>query len=103
LRLDIGPFVAGLEYATGKTADVAGKPSPAFFRSALEAAGVSADEAVMVGDDIRGDIGGAQQLGIGGVLVRTGKYREDDVAASGVTSDRVIYSVADLADVLGIA
>ena len=32
-------------------------------------------QAVMVGDDIVGDVGGAQACSIRGVQVRTGKYR----------------------------
>ncbi|XP_038590094.1 haloacid dehalogenase-like hydrolase domain-containing protein 2 isoform X2 [Micropterus salmoides] len=35
-------------------------------------------EAVMIGDDARDDVGGAQNTGILGILVRTGKYREGD-------------------------
>ncbi|XP_045922749.1 haloacid dehalogenase-like hydrolase domain-containing protein 2 isoform X4 [Micropterus dolomieu] len=35
-------------------------------------------EAVMIGDDARDDVGGAQNTGMLGILVRTGKYREGD-------------------------
>ncbi|RWS03223.1 phospholysine phosphohistidine inorganic pyrophosphate phosphatase-like protein [Dinothrombium tinctorium] len=38
---------------------------------------VKAEEAVMIGDDINSDVGGAQQCGIPGVLVRTGKFRPE--------------------------
>jgi phospholysine phosphohistidine inorganic pyrophosphate phosphatase len=54
LTLDAGPFVAALEYATGKKAQVAGKPSASFFQAAVESLrsdGVSStDGVVMVGD-----------------------------------------------------
>jgi len=96
LALDIGAFVVGLEYATGKTATLIGKPAPAVFRGALADMGLSPDEVVMVGDDTFTDIGGAQGVGIRGVLVKTGKYREELVARSGVTPDAVIDSVAEL-------
>lgn len=96
LALDIGAFVAGLEYATGKEAVLVGKPAPTIFRSALADLGVGAGEAVMVGDDVHSDVGGARALGIAGVLVKTGKYRDDLVARSGVTPDLVIESVAEL-------
>ena len=33
------------------------------------------DRAVMVGDDIESDIGGALSAGLAAILVRTGKYR----------------------------
>ena len=97
LALDIGAFVAGLEYATGKTAAVVGKPSPAMFYAAMTELGMEADDVVMIGDDIYNDIAGAQAAGLRGVLVKSGKYRESAVARSGVTPDLVIESIAELA------
>ena len=96
LALDAGPFVAALEYAADSTATTVGKPAQAFFEQALEAAGVAAGEAVMVGDDIESDIGGALAAGVGAVLVRTGKYREDRVAATGITPTATVGSIADV-------
>jgi ribonucleotide monophosphatase NagD (HAD superfamily) len=66
------------------------------FRSALADLGVDPADAVMIGDDIVNDVGGAQNAGVRGVLVKTGKYREELVADPGVTPDGVIASVADL-------
>jgi putative hydrolase of the HAD superfamily len=43
------------------------KPSPAIFEAALAQAGVSAAEALMVGDRLREDIGGAQTVGMSAV------------------------------------
>jgi HAD superfamily hydrolase (TIGR01458 family) len=100
LTLDAGPFVAALEYATGKTATVCGKPSPAFYHTALASLGRSfADrprDVAMVGDDLWGDIEGAQQAGLTAWMVRTGKFRDDVVRDSGIAPDRIIDSVADL-------
>ena len=96
LRMDIGAFVAGLEYVSGRDAVVIGKPSPEFFRTALSDMGLSADEVVMVGDDIHNDIGGAQKAGHRAVLVRTGKYRHDLVEQAGIEPDLIIDSIADL-------
>ncbi|XP_034564965.1 haloacid dehalogenase-like hydrolase domain-containing protein 2 [Notolabrus celidotus] len=78
LALGPGPFVMGLEYATGCTATVVGKPENTFFAQALSDLGCSPNEAVMIGDDARDDVGGAQAIGMIGILVRTGKYREGD-------------------------
>jgi HAD superfamily hydrolase (TIGR01458 family) len=78
LSLDAGPFVAALEYATRREATVLGKPSPDFFAAALDSLGCGAEAAVMIGDDVEADVGGAQAAGIAGVLVRTGKYRAGD-------------------------
>lgn len=96
LQVDIGAFVAGLEYVTGKTATVIGKPSESFFRLALDDLGLPAEKVAMVGDDIISDIGGAQAVGMKGILVKTGKYRDGFVTESGVTPDLVIDSVAGL-------
>ncbi len=100
LVLDAGPFVAALEYAAGVTASIAGKPSAAFFRTALatlEADGIDGPEGVvMVGDDPWGDIEGAHGAGLQAWLVRTGKFRADLYAKSGIVADKVIASVAEL-------
>jgi len=93
ISLDVGPFVVALEHAADRNAVVLGKPAPEFFRAALGQLGVP--EAVMVGDDIRGDVGGAQAAGLAGVLVRTGKFRPEDLAGE-VTPDAVLDSIADL-------
>jgi phospholysine phosphohistidine inorganic pyrophosphate phosphatase len=100
LSLDAGPFVAALEYATGREAEVVGKPSPAFFELALGELGVPADRAAMVGDDVEADVGGAMEAGLAGVLVRTGKYREDLVADSGIEPTATLDSIADLPQLL---
>ncbi len=101
LSLDVGPFVAALEYATGREATIVGKPSRAFFEQTLSDAGVSAQEAVMVGDDIDSDVGGALAAGLAAILVRTGKYREDVVAASGIQPTLTVDSIADVPGLLG--
>jgi HAD superfamily hydrolase (TIGR01458 family) len=100
LSLDAGPFVAALEYATGREADVVGKPAPSFFELALGDLGVTAEHAAMVGDDVEADVGGALESGIAGILVRTGKYREDEVKASGIEPTATVDSIADVPDLL---
>lgn len=94
IALDLGPFVAALEYAAGVEARVAGKPSPAFFTTALASMGLECHETIMVGDDIEADIGGAQRIGIRGIQVRTGKYNPNRI--SSIEPDAVIDSVAEL-------
>ncbi len=98
LALDAGPFVAGLEFATGTTATVAGKPSPAFFAAALSSLGLKDPSgAAMVGDDLWSDVQGAQRAGLQGWLVRTGKFRAEVLEGSGIVPDRILASVAELA------
>lgn len=102
LSLDAGPFVAALEYATGLEAEVMGKPSAAFFELALGELGVSADHAAMVGDDVEADVAGAMDAGLAGILVTTGKYREDLVRESGIEPTAVADSIADVPRLLSI-
>ena len=94
--LDAGAFVVGLEYAARVQAEVVGKPSRAYFEAALDALGARPDETTMVGDDVESDVGGAKALGMRGVLVRTGKFREESLAAAEPKPDAVIDSIADL-------
>jgi HAD superfamily hydrolase (TIGR01458 family) len=93
--LDSGAFVAGLEYAAKVHAEVVGKPSRAYFQAALDALAARAEDAVMVGDDVESDVGAAMRLGLRGVLVRTGKFTEEALAASEVEPDAVLDSIAD--------
>jgi HAD superfamily hydrolase (TIGR01458 family) len=93
--LDAGAFVVGLEYASGVTATVLGKPSGPYFAAALEALDADPERTWMVGDDIDADVGGAQAFGLRTVLVRTGKFRGDAHAWS-VSPDAVLDSIADL-------
>ena len=94
--LDSGAFVAGLEYTTGVQAEIVGKPSRAFFEAALGALGARPEEATMIGDDVEADVGGAKALGLRGILVRTGKFREDTLARADPKPDAVLDSIADL-------
>jgi HAD superfamily hydrolase (TIGR01458 family) len=102
LSLDAGPFVSALEYATGREAEVVGKPSDAFFQLALADLGVGAEHAAMVGDDVEADVGGAMDAGLAGILVRTGKYREDLVAESGIEPTATVDSIADVPRLLSL-
>lgn len=102
LRMDIGGFVAALEYCTGTRALIMGKPSEEFFAVALRDLGLPAHQVAIVGDDIESDVGGGQAVGLTGILVRTGKFRQEYVTKSPVRPDYVIDSVSDLPRLLGI-
>jgi phospholysine phosphohistidine inorganic pyrophosphate phosphatase len=95
LRLDVAPFIAALEHAAGKEALVFGKPAAHFFKAAIEKLKLPPREIVMIGDSIETDIGGAQESGLQGLLVRTGKFRPSDLKGK-VLPDAVLDSVRDL-------
>lgn len=97
LRLDVAPFVKALEHAAGTKAIVLGKPAPEFFDAGLMVLDSAPQETVIVGDDIVGDVAGAQRVGIHGALVRTGKFRRRDLEGD-VEPDVVLDSIADLPD-----
>src|SRR5690606_28263495 len=92
---DTGPFVVALEYATGLTPRVFGKPAATFFQVAADSLGLDSGELLMIGDDIQGDVGGAQEAGLRAILVKTGKFRSEDLQGK-VRPDAVLESVAEL-------
>ena len=94
--IDIGAFVTGIEFAANVKAKIFGKPDNNFFDTVIKSTGVSAENILMVGDDIDNDIQGAINCGMKTVLTRTGKYDENYVSKSGVKPDVVIESIRDL-------
>lgn len=103
LMLDLGAFTAGLEYATGLTAEVMGKPSSTYFLTAVKDLDLTPSDVIMIGDDIVGDVGGAQGAGLRGVLVRTGKFRPADENHATVKPDGIVDNLAEaIGHVLGV-
>jgi HAD superfamily hydrolase (TIGR01458 family) len=100
LSLSAGPIVKALEYATGKTATVMGKPSLEFFNLALQDMHLRPDQVAMIGDDIITDIGGAYHAGMKGILVRTGKFRSDSVEISEIKPACIIDSVSCIREII---
>ncbi|MEM1156835.1 MAG: TIGR01458 family HAD-type hydrolase [Verrucomicrobiota bacterium] len=98
LLVDIGAFVAGLEYVSGKEAKIIGKPSHAFFEIALKSLNLRPEQVAMIGDDIETDVGGARRSNIHGILVKTGKYREGGLESAAYAPDAVMDSFSDLFD-----
>jgi HAD superfamily hydrolase (TIGR01458 family) len=96
LVLDVGPFVAALEYASGSSALLAGKPSPVIYDAAISQLGVpdaGRSRVLMIGDDIHSDIAGAQQAGLVAWAVETGKFSLADAVRAGIAPDRVIHGL----------
>jgi len=98
--LDAGAFVALLEFAANKEGILIGKPSSAFFETALSDLKLKKDEVVMIGDDIESDIKGAQSLGMRSVLVQTGKFRLEDLKRDDIKPWKTIGSIGDLVNLI---
>lgn len=98
LRMDTGAYTAAFEYSLGVKAVNIGKPSESFFGRALELVGGSAEDTIMIGDDIVSDVGGAKRMGMRGFLVRTGKYKASDESGHKVKADCVFANLAEAAD-----
>jgi len=96
LCLDVGSIVAALEYASSRSSVLVGKPAAAFFATAGQALGVPLDAVAVIGDDLESDALGGQAAGGFGLLVRTGKFRADQLAQSPVQPDAVLASLAEL-------
>lgn len=96
LSIDVGAFVAALEYATSRTAELVGKPSNGFFHAAVESMGLSPADVVMIGDDLESDVLGAKHAGLKGVLVKTGKFREAILTQFSEQPDALWNSIAEL-------
>jgi phospholysine phosphohistidine inorganic pyrophosphate phosphatase len=104
LVLDVGPFVAALEYASGCAALLAGKPSPVIYEAALRQLHlpeVERSRVVMIGDDLHSDIVGAQQAGFVAWAVETGKFSAAEAVSAGVAPDRIIPGLETLLAELG--
>lgn len=102
LQMDIGGFIDALEYASGVKAMIIGKPSADFFQIALDDMALKPFEAAIIGDDIDADVGGGQQVGLKGILVKTGKYRQSYAEASNIKPNLIIDSIVDLPKLLGL-
>ena len=76
----VGAILKLLEFATSVSYDVIGKPSDAFYKEALVKLGSSAQftDIRMISDDVKGDLGGAKELGMKTIFVTSGKYKTQE-------------------------
>lgn len=76
----VGAVLKLLEFATSVSYDVVGKPSDAFYQEGLKCLQkqnpqASFNSITMISDDVKGDLGGAKDLGMKTLFVTSGKYR----------------------------
>jgi len=67
-----GAIIKAIETASGKSAEIIGKPKAYLYNLALQRAGCSPGEAIMIGDRLETDIAGAQNIGMLTGLVLSG-------------------------------
>lgn len=101
LSLDAGAFVKALEYSSGVSALLLGKPSPDFFRAAASNMSLELSEVAMIGDDAESDISGALEAGVSiGILTRTGKFRSGDDTRFQPRPTFLAVDIAEAADIV---
>lgn len=96
---DCGSVCEMLWRATGRRPYVIGKPRPDMVYLAMKAAGVSAEETVVVGDRLYTDIACGVNAGVDTLLVLSGETRAEDLAESEV---RPAFVLRDVRELLGI-
>ncbi len=79
----VGAVLKLLEFATSCSYTVVGKPSEAFYSESLKRLQQQNPESrfediTMISDDVKGDLGGAKELGIKTIFVTSGKYKSAD-------------------------
>lgn len=79
----VGAVLKLLEFATSCSYTVVGKPSIAFYNESLKGlqkqnSDASFNDITMISDDVKGDLGGAKEMGIKTIFVTSGKYKNAD-------------------------
>ena len=101
----VGAVLKLLEFATSVSYDVVGKPSLAFYEEGLKRLQKQNSDAeyskiTMISDDVKGDLGGAKELGMKSVFVTSGKYRTADEIVpflqENLKPDEIYANMADI-------
>ncbi len=90
-----GAVLAAVETASGRRAEIGGKPERHLFEMALEAIG-DPGRVAMVGDRIASDVEGGKQAGLETVLVLSGSSSREDAETANPTPDHVLDDLAGL-------
>jgi HAD superfamily hydrolase (TIGR01450 family) len=91
-----GAILAAVEYASGRTATIGGKPERHLFERA-RALMPGAKRVAVVGDSLRSDVAGAVAVGLEPILVLSGNTSAGEAEAAGLGHGHVLTSLADLA------
>ena len=101
LLIDSGAFITAIEFASDKEAILIGKPSPLYFKTALESIGAKIENGFfMLGDDLENDIKAAQDIGGKGILIYTGKTKFPLDKNISIKPDFEVHSLKDVINIL---
>jgi glycerol 3-phosphatase-2 len=89
-----GAVLAAVEVASGREAEIAGKPERHLFEMALETVG--GGRVAMVGDRVASDIEGGRRAGLETVLVLSGTTLREEAEAADPAPDFVLDDLAGL-------
>ncbi|DAB27624.1 MAG: HAD family hydrolase [Sulfurimonas sp. RIFOXYD12_FULL_33_39] len=102
----VGAILKMLEFATSCSYSVVGKPSVPFYEESLlmlrkEVPDANFNDITIISDDVKGDLGGAKELGMKTIFVTSGKYKSaDEIVPSLKTELRPDYVYADMQEIL---
>jgi HAD superfamily hydrolase (TIGR01450 family) len=91
-----GALLAAVEYASGVTATIVGKPEPELFATALDRLGEG--RTLAVGDSIDADVAAAAKAGVDAALVLTGGTTAEEAEEAG--EPRPLYVADSLAELV---
>jgi len=79
----VGAILKLLEFATSVSYDVVGKPSETFYKEALkmlqnQQKEIDFSDITIISDDVKGDLGGAKEMGMKTIFVTSGKYKTQE-------------------------
>lgn len=94
--LDSGAFTIAFENITKQKAVITGKPAPMMFQNALSSMKLKKKEVLVIGDDVSTDIVGARKAGMSFFLVRTGKFKQEDLGGYEIDPKYVISDLRGL-------
>ncbi|QSZ42455.1 HAD-IIA family hydrolase [Sulfurimonas aquatica] len=102
----VGAILKMLEFATSSSYDVVGKPSISFYSESLKRlmsqdSNASYENITMISDDVKGDLGGAKELGMNTIFVTSGKYKTQDEIVPFLKDElKPDFIYADMQDIL---
>jgi 4-nitrophenyl phosphatase len=87
--------LAAVETASGKIAEIGGKPERHLFDQARALIG-DAEQVAMVGDRIASDIEGGRRAGLATILVLSGASSREEATAADPSPDLILDNLAAL-------